>query len=263
MGLSTSKHQNWEACLFCISIRIVGLRLQVSSIWTHRLVLDSGILQILRIIISRGIKLIGFFCNSHSSLRNFQSSLPIHFTLLESYAGIYVPTLASLVVSGIKSGTKPRINFKEAETVCRGNYHNSLNIDCQNILYKIDSALDSLNSYDILEPCFHRGEAKHVIHEKNITSPIAESFKQLGVTERPLAVRKWIFGRAWPFRAPVADGVISLWPQLMREITATKWLNDEGVRKAIQANPEIGNWSLCVDLNYTHDAGSMMSTTRS
>lgn len=77
--------------------------------------------------------------------------------------------------------------------------------------------LDGLNSYNILEPCFHRGEAKDVINE-NSTSFIPESFKQLGVTERPLAVRKRIFGRAWPFRAPVAEGIIPLWPQLMREI---------------------------------------------
>ncbi|XP_057801626.1 serine carboxypeptidase-like 20 isoform X2 [Salvia miltiorrhiza] len=219
----------------------------------------------------------------------------------ESYAGIYVPTLASLVVNGIKNGTKPKINFKgymvgngvcdshfdgnalipfahgmglisdmmykEAEAVCRGNYLNSLVIDCQNILYKIDSALDGLNRYDILEPCFHRGEAKEDVMNENSTSLIPESFKQLGATERPLAVRKRIFGRAWPFRAPVADGVIPLWPQLMREITvpciddvqATIWLNDEGVREAIHANPESGNWSLCVDLHYTHDAGSMIA----
>ncbi|XP_042039604.1 serine carboxypeptidase-like 20 isoform X1 [Salvia splendens] len=215
----------------------------------------------------------------------------------ESYAGIYVPTLASLVSNGIKSGTKPEINFKgymvgngvcdshfdgnalvpfahgmglisdmmykEAEAVCGGNYHNPLNIDCQNILYKIDSTLDGLNRYDILEPCFHRGATND-----STTSLIPESFKQLGVaTERPLAVRKRIFGRAWPFRAPVADGVIPLWPQLMREVTvpciddvqATKWLNDKGVRKAVHADPESGHWSLCKDLHYTHDAGSMIA----
>ncbi|XP_042000834.1 serine carboxypeptidase-like 20 isoform X3 [Salvia splendens] len=152
---------------------------------------------------------------------------------------------------------------KEAEAVCGGNYHNPLSIDCQNILYKIDSALEGLNRYDILEPCFHRGA-----ENDSTTSLIPESFKQLGVaTERPLAVRKRIFGRAWPFRAPVADGVIPMWPQLMREVTvpciddvqATKWLNDKGVRKAIHADPESGHWSLCKDLHYTHDAGSMIA----
>ncbi|KAH6834393.1 serine carboxypeptidase-like 20 [Perilla frutescens var. hirtella] len=218
----------------------------------------------------------------------------------ESYAGIYVPTLASNVVKGIENGTKPHINFKgymvgngvcdthfdgnalvpfvhgmglisdtmykEAEALCQGNYHNSINIDCQKILYKIDSVLDGLNYYDILEPCFHSGGAVN----ESTSSLIPESFHELGVTERPLAVRKRIFGRAWPFRAPVEDGVIPLWPQLMREVTvpcmddvqATIWLNDEGVRKAIHADPESGRWSLCVDLRYTHDAGSMIEYHR-
>ncbi|KAI3459132.1 hypothetical protein Pfo_015795 [Paulownia fortunei] len=217
----------------------------------------------------------------------------------ESYAGIYIPTLASDVVKGVKAGVNPIINFKgymvgngvcdpnfdgnalvpfahgmglishnmlkEAEVLCKGNYHNSINIDCQKILYKIDRVLDDLNRYDILEPCFHSGELKDVENEN--TTLLPQSFKQLGATERPLAVRKRMFGRAWPFRAPVEDGIIPLWPQLMRKVTvpclddvqATIWLNNDAVRKALHANPESGNWSLCVDLHYTHDAGSMLS----
>ncbi|KAK6136386.1 hypothetical protein DH2020_029876 [Rehmannia glutinosa] len=217
----------------------------------------------------------------------------------ESYAGIYIPTVASDVVKGIKAGVKPIINFKgymvgngvcdsdydgnslvpfahgmglisdhmfkEAEVLCKGNYRNSINVDCQKILTKIDRVLDDLNRYDILEPCFHSGELKDVANGN--MSFLPESFKQLGSTERPLAVRKRMFGRAWPFRAPVEDGIIPLWPQLMRKVTvpclddvqATIWLNNDAVRKAIHANPESGNWSLCVDLRYTHDAGSMLS----
>ncbi|KAL0322294.1 UNVERIFIED_CONTAM: Serine carboxypeptidase-like 20 [Sesamum calycinum] len=226
----------------------------------------------------------------------------------ESYAGIYIPTLASDVVKGIKNGAKPVINFKgymvgngvcdpgfdgnalvpfahgmglisanmfkEAEVLCKGNYHNSINAKCQKILYKIDRVLDDLNRYDILEPCFHNVGLNDVANEN--TSGLPQSFNQLGQTERPLAVRKRMFGRAWPFRAPVEDGIIPLWPQLMRKITvpcmrddlhrfvqddvqATIWLNNDAVRKAIHASPESGNWSLCVDLRYTHDAGSMLS----
>ncbi|KAL8544692.1 hypothetical protein ACS0TY_005065 [Phlomoides rotata] len=216
----------------------------------------------------------------------------------ESYAGIYVPTLASAVVKGIKAGIKPVINFKgylvgngvcdpqfdgnalvpfahgmglisdimfkEAEILCNGNYRRPNNTDCQKILYKIDTVLDGLNIYDILEPCFHSSELKGVANEN--TTFIPESFKELGSTERPLAVRKRMFGRAWPFRAPVEDGVIPLWPELMRKITvpciddvqATIWLNNDGVRNAIHASPESGNWSLCTELSYTHDAGSMI-----
>ncbi|KAG8380319.1 hypothetical protein BUALT_Bualt06G0003300 [Buddleja alternifolia] len=211
----------------------------------------------------------------------------------ESYAGIYIPTLASELVKGIKTGVKPVINFKgymvgngvcdpgfdgnalvpfahgmglisdnmfkEAEVICQGNYHKSINIDCQNTLYKIDNVLDELNRYDILEPCFHGTGLNDALNEN--TSSLPKSFEQLGATERPLGVRKRMFGRAWPFRAPVEDGIIPLWPQLMRKVTvpclddvvATIWLNNDGVRKAIHANPESGNWSICVDLSGDHD----------
>ncbi|PIN01835.1 Serine carboxypeptidases (lysosomal cathepsin A) [Handroanthus impetiginosus] len=217
----------------------------------------------------------------------------------ESYAGIYVPTLASDIVKGIKAGIKPIINFKgymvgngvcdpefdgsalvpfahgmglisdnmfkEAEVLCKGNYHKFISIDCQQILYKIFMVLDELNIYDILEPCFHSREADDVANGN--TTLLPQSFKQLGSTGRPLAVRKRMFGRAWPFRAPVEDGIIPSWPQLMRkvivpcmdDVQATIWLNNDAVREAIHANPESGNWSLCVSLLYIHDAGSMIS----
>ncbi|KAK4480188.1 hypothetical protein RD792_013250 [Penstemon davidsonii] len=217
----------------------------------------------------------------------------------ESYAGIYIPTLASDVNKGIKSGLKPVINlkgymvgngvcdrdfdgnglvpfahgmglisnniFKEAEALCKGMYHTSNNANCKKMLNKIDSILDGLNRYDILEPCFHKPGVNDVPNGN--LSFVPESFKQLGVTDRPLAVRKRMFGRAWPFRAPVQDGIIPSWPQLMREISvpclndvvATEWLNNDAVRKAINANPESGKWSLCADIRYSHDAGSMIS----
>ncbi|KAL8488545.1 hypothetical protein ACS0TY_024722 [Phlomoides rotata] len=166
------------------------------------------------------------------------------------YSSVYFG-LASSVVKGIKAGIKPVINlkgflvgngvcdpqfdgnalvpfahgmglisdimFKEAEVLCNGNYHMSNNTDCQKIMYKIDTVLDGLNIYAILELCFHIGELKTVVNEN--TTFIPESFKELGSTERPLAVRKRMFGRVWTFRAPVEDGVISLWPELMRKIT--------------------------------------------
>ena len=48
-----------------------------------------------------------------------------------------------------------------------------------------------------------------------VTSNIPSSFRKLGETERPLAVRKRMFGRAWPHRAPVRAGLVPTWPQLM------------------------------------------------
>lgn len=41
-----------------------------------------------------------------------------------------------------------------------------------------------------------------------------QSFKDLGVTSRPLPVRTRMFGRAWPLRAPVRDGRVPSWQEL-------------------------------------------------
>jgi serine carboxypeptidase-like clade I len=69
-----------------------------------------------------------------------------------------------------------------------------------------------LNVYNILEPCYHDTEA-----DKIITSYIRlpSRFRELGETEKPHPVRKRMFGRAWPLRAPVRDGNVPTWPQLI------------------------------------------------
>ncbi|CAA3012774.1 serine carboxypeptidase-like 20 [Olea europaea subsp. europaea] len=218
----------------------------------------------------------------------------------ESYAGVYVPTLASVVDKGIRTGVKPVIKFKgymvgngvcdprfdsddalvpfahgmglisdhmykATEVACKRNYHNYTNSDeCDSTLSKIYSALDGLNQYDILEHCYHSRAGV----QGNKSNELPESFKQLGMSsDKPLPVRKRMFGRAWPFRAPVKGGLIPLWPQLMEsggvqcidDTVATVWLNNKEVRKAIHANPS-GEWGLCTDnLSYNNDAGSMLS----
>ncbi|KAK4835059.1 hypothetical protein QYF36_004703 [Acer negundo] len=154
----------------------------------------------------------------------------------ESYAGIYIPTLAAEIHDGIKAGEKPVINFK---------------------------AIGYLNIYDILEPCYHSPPSSM---KNNISN---STFGELGKTERPLPVRKRMFGRAWPFKAPVLPGIVPSWPQLLSygsvpcvdDEVATAWLNDESVRKALHAAPknETGEWQLCTSLGYTHDAGSMLT----
>lgn len=72
--------------------------------------------------------------------------------------------------------------------------------------------LDGLNIYDILEPCYHDPEIRQPTAD-NLKLP--SSFRMLGETQRPLGVRKRMFGRAWPFRAPVNDGYVPSWPQLL------------------------------------------------
>ncbi|KAJ9176107.1 hypothetical protein P3X46_011454 [Hevea brasiliensis] len=215
----------------------------------------------------------------------------------ESYAGVYVPTLTSEILKGIKAGAKPTINLKgyvvgngvtdgnfdggnallpfahgmglisddiyqEARAACKGNYDEP-GIICSKILDKVDKALEGLNVYDILEPCYHDPESK-------LNTSLPSSFQQLGKTNnKNIPVRKRIFGRAWPLWAPVKDGIVPSWPELavqgsvgcMNDEIASTWLNDKSVRTAIHAQPEsiVGAWVLCTHrLLYRHDAGSMI-----
>ncbi|XP_011089617.1 serine carboxypeptidase 1 [Sesamum indicum] len=216
----------------------------------------------------------------------------------ESYAGVYVPTLAYEVAQGISAGIKPIINLKGYmvgngvtddhydgnalvpfahgmglisdelyETVsaeCQGNFYNPTSEDCENKLAKVDDLLKDVNIYDILEPCYHETSSRIQL---NTRLPL--SFRRLGETERPLPVRKRMFGRAWPFRAPVRDGYVPTWPQILNseevpctdDEVANAWLNNETVRKAIHAESAsvAGNWELCTDrISFYHDAGSMI-----
>ncbi|KAL8516539.1 hypothetical protein ACS0TY_014979 [Phlomoides rotata] len=216
----------------------------------------------------------------------------------ESYAGIYVPTLAYEVVKGTDAGLKPTLNFKgylvgngvcddvfdgnalvpfthgmglisdelyeEVSTECHGNYYNPMNANCENKLLKVEELIEDLNIYDILEPCYHAPQS--IIELENKKLP--PSFRRLGETQRPLPVRKRMFGRAWPFRAPVRQGYITTWPELMGENVpctsdevASAWLNNEEVREAIHADSKNASieWELCTDrLKFYHDAGSMI-----
>ncbi|KAF1868475.1 hypothetical protein Lal_00008282 [Lupinus albus] len=224
------------------------------------------------------------------------------FIVGESYAGVYVPTLAYEVMKGrIDAGAKPILNFQgymvgngvtdeqidgnalvpfahgmglisddlfeEANVECKGNFYNSVSDNCSSKLEKVDQAIDGLNIYDILEPCYHGTEAEEFSASSYIRLP--SSFRKLGETERPLAVRKRMFGRAWPLRAPVRDGIVPTWPQLSNsnnvpctdDEVANAWLNNAEVRKAIHTVKEsvVSSWDLCTDrISFNHDAGSMI-----
>ncbi|CAN1767871.1 Serine carboxypeptidase 1 [Linum perenne] len=220
----------------------------------------------------------------------------------ESYAGVYVPMLASEVAKGIDAGVKPVINlkgymvgngvtddvfdgnalvpfahgmglisddlFQEVTRECNGNFYNPLKQSCENKLQEVDREVSGLNIYDILEPCFH---ADVVAKDDKIRLP--SSFYELGATDRPLPVRTRMFGRAWPFRANVRDGIVPTWPQLLNsndvpctdDQVASEWLNIDAVREAIHAEPKhvCGDWQLCTDrITFNHDAGSMIKYHR-
>lgn len=69
-----------------------------------------------------------------------------------------------------------------------------------------------LNVYNILEPCYHGTVSQNTI----IGNPkLPSTFRKLGKTERPLPVRKRMFGRGWPFKALVRDGIIPTWRQIL------------------------------------------------
>ncbi|XP_073012904.1 serine carboxypeptidase 1-like isoform X1 [Typha latifolia] len=78
----------------------------------------------------------------------------------------------------------------------------------------IDWELDNLNIYDILEPCYHSPKVREVVSDDSDNSRLPSSFRRLGETDRPLPVRKRMFGRSWPLRAPVRDGRVPTWPEL-------------------------------------------------
>ncbi|KAF8015376.1 hypothetical protein BT93_H1013 [Corymbia citriodora subsp. variegata] len=218
----------------------------------------------------------------------------------ESYAGVYVPTLAAEVVKGMNEGAKPVINFKgymvgngvtdakfdgnalvpfvygmglisngifhEVNANCGEVYYNNNSEGCLASLLKVEKAISGLNIYDVLEPCYHDPANKQ---DTNWSMMLPLSFQKLGVTERPLAVRKRMFGRAWPLWLPVRDGTVPLWPQLAKKFNiacvndevATSWLNDDQVREAIHAASVnvSGSWELCTErIKYRGNSGSMI-----
>ncbi|KAF3323736.1 serine carboxypeptidase 1-like protein [Carex littledalei] len=216
----------------------------------------------------------------------------------ESYAGVYIPTLAAEVVKGITEGVKPVINFKgyligngftdmkydgnsfvpfahgmglisedmyeEVHTVCAGSYYMNANEACQGKIAEVRLELKDLNKYHILEPCFHSPEQQEA---EFVESQLPPSFRKLGETERPLRVRKRMFGRAWPLNLMVQQGRVPTWPELGRSLPCTSdeiassWLNNQAVRSAIHAETIniTGPWELyTAKIDFTHDTGSML-----
>ncbi|PWZ45815.1 Serine carboxypeptidase 1 [Zea mays] len=148
----------------------------------------------------------------------------------ESYAGVYIPTLANQVVQGIHKGDNPVINFKgymvgngvcdvtfdgnalvpfahgmglisddiyeQTNTACQGNYWNySYSEKCADAVSNVDTVISGLNIYNILEPCYHGTNTKEVISRRSNNNRMPQSFKDLGVTSRPLpvsAIGPWI-----------------------------------------------------------------------
>ncbi|PKI45095.1 hypothetical protein CRG98_034479 [Punica granatum] len=190
----------------------------------------------------------------------------------ESYAGIYVPTLAAELAKGAYNHFDFVQGYMVGNGVTDEKFDGTALVPFAHgmalISDDIFNAIAGLNIYDILEPCYHYpGSAKK--EDANESTSLPLSFQMLGGTERPLAVRKRMFGRAWPLWATVKDGPVPLWPQLaekyhvacINDDVATTWLNNAEVREAIHAAPVnvSGPWELCTrKISYNHDAGSMI-----
>ncbi|KAG2571212.1 hypothetical protein PVAP13_7KG015100 [Panicum virgatum] len=202
----------------------------------------------------------------------------------ESYAGVYIPTLADEVVKGIEKGVQPRINFKgylignaftdvdydynsfvplahgmglistdmfeDVKASCHGTFFGDVDDLCQEKIERVHWELKDLNKYNILAPCYHHPEIQEVVFA-NSSLPL--SFRRLGETDRPFPVRKRMAGRSWPLRLALRGGRVPMWPGLggrslpcTSDELATTWLDDEGVRAAIHAKSKslIGSWEL-------------------
>ncbi|KAK4795254.1 hypothetical protein SAY86_013248 [Trapa natans] len=157
--------------------------------------------------------------------------------------------------------------YQEVKQACNGNFYNPSTDVCKQQLEKVNEDIDGLNIYDILEPCYHEPSKIKITGAAN--SRLPSSFRLLGETEKPLGVRKRMFGRSWPFRAPVRPGIVLTWPQLLNDLSvpctddevATSWLNNPNVRTALHVEDEgsTGGWMLCTDkISYNHNLGSMI-----
>ncbi|KAI3853700.1 hypothetical protein MKW98_025217 [Papaver atlanticum] len=174
----------------------------------------------------------------------------------------------SLVPFAHGMGLIPDVLFEEVTTACNGTFYGNDNPRCKEKLEKVHDDISGLNKYNILEPCYHRPEEKEI---ENGYIRLPSSFRRLGETERPLPVRKRIFGRVWPLGAPVRDGIVPTWPQLLKsknlpctdDEVANARLNNEAVRKAIHAREENLIWEIFTDkILYNHDLGSMVKYRR-
>lgn len=69
--------------------------------------------------------------------------------------------------------------------------------------------VDSVNIYDILEPCYYPESSS-----LRSNSRLPQSFRRLGETKGPHKIRKRQFGWSYPLRLPVKAGRVPTWPSL-------------------------------------------------
>jgi len=188
----------------------------------------------------------------------------------ESYAGIYVPTLAQQVFLYNKQHPSNQINMKgilvgngvtdeafdgnawvpfiwghsfipdelynQLVSSCDGNYWNSTSDECNNLLSNASDMVNDLNIYNVYLDCYGL-EAERKVHE-----PIHQMRYRIKQRIRDFGKEKKFGRRAPEFNVPCIDSS-----------RATAWINQDSLRTAIHALPVSQiNWTICSDvLNYT------------
>lgn len=105
-------------------------------------------------------------------------------------------------------------SLQETEAACKEKYYDVPNAsaECLEKIQKVTDTVSLLNEYNIIEPCYH----KTSISAFN-TGSLPLNFLKLGKTERPLPVRKRMFGRSWPLDVAARPCIVPSWSQLLAD----------------------------------------------
>jgi len=200
--------------------------------------------------------------DSHNFLLNFFTAFPSFqdndfYIAGESYAGIYVPTLAQQVMLGNSNKSNTLINMKgilvgngvtdqvfdgnawvpfiyghslisdglysQLIEYCGSNFWNNSNDDCNNLLGNASDLTSSINIYNIYEDCYQGPDPKGSRLGHNLWYRITQRIRD-------------------------AMGASSVGEQVpcIDSSRATNWINQNDVRAALHAIPiSQVNWTIC------------------